>query len=75
MQDRSDEQADYEWRMADANSTHTQHAYNFSRSCGADVCMECGDHKGLARCFCGWSSSGGDGYKELVDMGEQIEED
>jgi hypothetical protein len=51
------------------------HRYNFSRSCGANVCVDCGWHEGLARCFCGWASSGEDGYKELVDMGEQIEED
>lgn len=46
-----------------------------SRSCGANICVVCGDHQGLARCFCGWSASGGDGYRELVEMGEQIEDD
>jgi hypothetical protein len=46
-----------------------------SRSCGAYICEVCGWHKGLARCFCGWSASGSDGYRELVEMGEQIEED
>jgi hypothetical protein len=52
-----------------------EHDYLFSRGCGADVCYDCGDHKGLARCFCGWAASGGNGYQELVDMGEQIEDD
>lgn len=46
-----------------------------SRTCGVRICYDCGDHKGLARCFCGWSASGGNGYAELVEMGEQIEED
>ena len=53
------------------------HEYHFSDYCGADVCMigECHHHKGLARCFCGWSTSGGDGRQELIDMGETIDED
>jgi len=53
---------------------HT-HAYLFSRYCGAHVCDDCGDHKGLARCYCGWSQSGGNGRTELIEMGETIEED
>ncbi len=52
-----------------------KHEYDFSIYCGADVCYDCGDHKGLARCYCGWSQSGSDGYRELIEMGEQIEED
>lgn len=44
-------------------------------SCGAFVCRECDHHKGLARCFCGWSASGGDGYRELIEMGERIEDE
>ncbi|KKM81805.1 hypothetical protein LCGC14_1326210 [marine sediment metagenome] len=51
------------------------HDYEVSKACGVMVCNKCGDHQGLARCFCGWSSSGGDGYQELIEMGEQIEED
>ena len=46
-----------------------------SRYCGAYVCDGCEYHDGLARCYCGWSLSGGNGYQELVEMGEQIEED
>tara|TARA_R100001143_G_scaffold61724_2_gene63256 strand:- start:1205 stop:1309 length:105 start_codon:yes stop_codon:yes gene_type:complete len=34
--------------------------------------MECDDHEGLARCYCGWSMSGGNGYEELVEIGEEI---
>lgn len=41
--------------------------------CGAYVCMCCDTHIGLARCFCGWSRDGGDGRKELEDMGETID--
>lgn len=44
-----------------------------SGGCGAYVCGACGWHNGLARCFCGWAASGGDGYRELQDMGETIE--
>ena len=46
----------------------------FSRYCGADVCLICDNHKGLARCFCGWSLSGANGREELEAMGETIEE-
>lgn len=59
-----------------AATTECKHTTRyFSRSCGVDICSACGDHKGLARCFCGWSASGGNGYRELVEMGEQIEDD
>lgn len=52
-----------------------------SRECGAMVCEDCGHHKSLngrhdlVACYCGWSASGGDGRRELVEMGENIEED
>jgi hypothetical protein len=46
-----------------------------NRYCGVFVCDECGRHDGLTRCYCGWSESGGDGRGELVEMGEQIEEE
>lgn len=45
------------------------------RKCGVFVCSSCEQHEGLARCFCGWSASGGDGYRELAEMGENLEED
>tara|TARA_R110000737_G_scaffold294922_2_gene301570 strand:+ start:240 stop:368 length:129 start_codon:yes stop_codon:yes gene_type:complete len=37
--------------------------------------MICDFHDGLARCFCGWSRSGGNGYQEMLEMGETIEPD
>ena len=52
-----------------------QHDYEPNRYCGVHVCGKCDDHKGLARCYCGWSQSGGDGYRELIEMGERIEEE
>lgn len=51
------------------------HQHEFSSFCGAKVCVLCDDHKGLERCYCGWSVSGEDGAKELLEMGEVIEED
>lgn len=51
------------------------HVYSFSRYCGANVCDRCDYHAGLARCFCGWSRSGRDGRAELIEMGEQIDDD
>jgi hypothetical protein len=47
----------------------------FSDYCGAYVCQECGRHRGLTRCYCGWSESGRDGRQELVEAGETIEEE
>lgn len=52
---------------------HCSGEFTFDRHCGAQVCDKCGKHDGLARCYCGWSESGGDGYAELREMGEQIE--
>ena len=52
------------------------HNYKFNRFCGAHLCVECDDHRGLARCFCGWSkTSPGRGREELIEMGETIEEE
>jgi hypothetical protein len=48
-------------------------AMEFSTYCGARVCDDCGHHKGLARCYCGWSASGGNGRAELEAMGETID--
>ncbi len=44
----------------------------FREYCGAYVCATCGKHVGMARCYCGWSASGGDGRAELIEMGETI---
>ena len=49
------------------------HVWSFDRSCGARVCDECGEHKDLARCYCGWSLSGFDGRAELEELGEVID--
>lgn len=49
------------------------HYRTFSPTCGVPVCDQCGDHLGLVRCFCGWAASGGNGYAELIEMGETIE--
>jgi hypothetical protein len=51
------------------------HAYEFDGGCGAQICYDCGDHQGLARCYCGWALDGGNGYAQLEEMGEQIEAD
>jgi hypothetical protein len=48
-------------------------AVEWSKFCGAGVCQECDHHQGLERCYCGWSRNGGDGRRELEEMGEQIE--
>ena len=50
-----------------------QNAVYFSSYCGADVCDLCGHHQKLARCFCGWAADDGNGYQQLIDMGETIE--
>jgi hypothetical protein len=52
-----------------------QDTVTLARYCGAWVCNACGNHQGLYRCYCGWSASGGDGYRELIDEGETIEPD
>lgn len=47
----------------------------FVAYCAAWVCGDCEHHQGLARCYCGWAASGGDGIQELVDRGEVIGEE
>jgi len=56
-----------------------RHEYVFNNYCGAYVCVRCGVHASdpdgkytLERCFCGWSATG-NGYRELLEMGEAIE--
>lgn len=51
------------------------HDYELRANCGVDVCWNCSDHKDLARCYCGWAASGGNGRQELLDMGENLDED
>jgi hypothetical protein len=52
-----------------------EHDMQWAWHCGALVCIDCGYHDGLARCFCGWAEDGGDGYQQLRDMGEPVDED
>ena len=56
-------------------TTKCDHDYEYQTYCGARVCNHCEDHAGLGRCFCGWSRSGGDGRRELEEMGETIDDD
>ena len=44
----------------------------YSKTCAAKICTECDDHQGLDRCWCGWSSTGGNGNAELREMGENM---
>lgn len=44
----------------------------YNAYCSATVCCKCNKHQTLTRCWCGWSESGGDGRKELEEMGEVI---
>jgi hypothetical protein len=54
-------------------SANCKHHYSLNRYCGASVCNDCDDHKGLTRCYCGWSRSGRDGRRELIEMGENLD--
>jgi hypothetical protein len=58
-----------------SNSCSCGGEFQFSRYCGGFVCPDCNNHRDFARCFCGWAISGGNGYAELEEMGEQIEPD
>lgn len=57
-----------------ANKCDCGGEYIYSKHCGANVCFDCENHEGFARCYCGWSLSGNDGRLELEEMGEQIDE-
>lgn len=62
--------------MAEGGGVECKHKYRFDRGCGVGICDLCGDHRGLERCYCGWSkTSPGRGYEELIEMGETIEEE
>lgn len=47
--------------------------FEFDSYCAVKVCDQCGDHKGLSNCWCGWSKGGGNGRQELEEAGETIE--
>ena len=42
------------------NCRDGNHNYSFNHYCGVDVCTGCDQHKGLARCYCGYGISNGD---------------
>jgi len=39
------------------------------------VCINCGDHKGLSNCFCGWKDFKEPEYKEITWNTDGIKED
>ena len=45
------------------------------RYCGAYICIDCGDHEGLVRCYCGWAENGGNGWEQLVCRAENLGDD
>ncbi len=48
--------------------------FQFRDYCGTRVCTKCRKHGDLiTRCYCGWAASGGDGRRELEEMGETID--
>ena len=49
--------------------------FEFDSGCATDVCVSCDNHKGLDRCWCGWARSGGNGRQELIEFGENLDED
>lgn len=55
------------------NPNKCQGSVKMSDYCGAWICDNCGNHEGLARCYCGWSLSGNDGRRELEELGETID--
>ena len=52
----------------DAVNKPCEHDYHWSRYCGAQVCNKCGDHEGLARCYCGFGLQPGERLED--DIGE-----
>ena len=45
------------------------------RYCGADICIDGGDHEGRVRCYCGWAENGGNGWEQLVCRDENLGDD
>ena len=46
---------------------HCGGEYAFSQYCGVDVCTNCGYHKNLGRCFCGWNLRPGERLEDDID--------
>jgi hypothetical protein len=62
------------------------HSWERVDSCGAYVCSHCTQHANVnretqqviqtfVRCICGWAQDGGNGRQQLIEMGENLEED
>ena len=45
--------------------------FHFRAYCGCEVCDKCGQHKGLAQCYCGWKAGGG--HASYADFDEPID--
>lgn len=45
-----------------------KHEYEWNNYCGAQVCTECDDHKGLGRCFCGWGMRSGERLEDDIGV-------
>lgn len=54
-------------RQHNEEAEECQHEYQLHRTCGVQVCVLCGDHKGLARCFCGWGLAPGERLEDDVE--------
>ena len=62
------------------------HQWERIDSCGAYVCHHCEQHANVnretqeviqtfVRCICGWAQDGGNGRQQLLEEGENLEED
>ena len=61
-------------RKNPCNKIDCKGEYDFNTYCGAQVCNTCGDHKGLARCFCGWGIRGDDVFPVIGDPATHLDE-
>jgi hypothetical protein len=48
------------------------HTYEWQDYCGVKVCRVCGNHKGLAKCYCGWNLEPGERLEDDVEPEEEI---
>ena len=51
-------------------SSSGRHNFVWSKYCGAYVCSECEEHKGLAKCYCGWNLFEGEVLED--DVGDYV---
>lgn len=47
-------------QLADKCETCGKRSVSWSKYCGANVCGDCNNHQGLARCYCGWNLQAGE---------------